>query len=401
MRKVAGHIALILLGLIGGLIIVEASLRILRFHYPIPGAEDPNPWEKFVGWAPGPYRFENKKDRGLLLRYNSKGLRDVEHDYEKPADTYRILVLGDSFVEGRQVELERLFTRILEDLLNENAGQTGLHFEVISAGFGGWGTDQQLLYYENEGYKYSADLVLVSFVFNDVSNNYPPLEKIAQASERVFKPHFTLEGEELALHSFPSIRGAPLPPPSLGTFLNDHSVLYRVVCYQVHEMQERWKERREEGSGVERQRPRPVALLVFADPPTEEYREAWRLMAALLNRLQEDVGANGGELAVVSNSTSFVVYPETREEIFSPLGGYVVGLSWSEDKPDRELGAILEERNVPFLPLLPYFVQRAAESEEPLHLLPADGHYSTAGHRLAAEVICKWLLEEGLVPTPQ
>lgn len=39
------------------------------------------------------------------VRINSKGLRDVEHSYEKPTGVFRILVLGGLMAAGLEVTL--------------------------------------------------------------------------------------------------------------------------------------------------------------------------------------------------------------------------------------------------------------------------------------------------------
>ena len=49
--------------------------------------------------------------------------------------------------------------------------------EVINAGVGGWGTDQEAIFYLGEGFRYQPDIVLLAFfVRNDVVNSYAPLE---------------------------------------------------------------------------------------------------------------------------------------------------------------------------------------------------------------------------------
>ena len=46
--------------------------------------------------------------------------------------------------------------------------------EVINTSVDNWGTDQQLVYYREEGRRFEADLVLLAFCMcNDVINNYP------------------------------------------------------------------------------------------------------------------------------------------------------------------------------------------------------------------------------------
>ncbi len=98
---------------------------------------------------------------------NSQGWRDVDHNFEKPQGVIRILVVGDSVTFGRGVPVDKLYSRVLEQLLK----QSGYNAEVISMGYGGWGTDQELEALINEGVRYSPDIVISQFTSNDLWNN--------------------------------------------------------------------------------------------------------------------------------------------------------------------------------------------------------------------------------------
>jgi len=105
---------------------------------------------------------------GEKLTINSKGLRDQEHAHHKPPGTRRILVLGDSYAWGYGVSDEMLFSEILEQRLR---GQQ-ISWQVINSGVSGWGTDQELLFLEQEGFKYQPDIVVLAFfIANDPENN--------------------------------------------------------------------------------------------------------------------------------------------------------------------------------------------------------------------------------------
>lgn len=105
---------------------------------------------------------------GKPLTINSLGLRDSEHTYEKSAGVKRVLVLGDSYVWGYGVGDDETFCARLENRYSERNEQ----IEVINTGVSGWGTDQELLYLREEGYKYQPDVVVVAFfIGNDVDNN--------------------------------------------------------------------------------------------------------------------------------------------------------------------------------------------------------------------------------------
>jgi len=108
---------------------------------------------------------------GSFLIINSKGLRDYEHTYEKPEGTFRILVLGDSFIEAAQVPLNETLSKHLESLLNTNLDKD-IYYEVINAGFSMYGTEQELIFLETEGVRYKPDIVILSFFpANDVFDN--------------------------------------------------------------------------------------------------------------------------------------------------------------------------------------------------------------------------------------
>ena len=105
---------------------------------------------------------------GEKLTINSHGLRDQEHTYQKPPGARRILVLGDSYAWGYGVADDALFTEVLEQRLS---GQQ-VDWEVINTGVSGWGTDQELLFLEQEGFKYQPDIVVLTFfIGNDPANN--------------------------------------------------------------------------------------------------------------------------------------------------------------------------------------------------------------------------------------
>jgi len=101
--------------------------------------------------------WPHKRETKYVFSTNSKGLRDDEYLYEKGPHK-RVIILGDSFTAGR-VASKNTFPEVLETLLRSYDDR----FQVINAGNDGWGTDNEYLFYENEGYKYEPDLVILAF----------------------------------------------------------------------------------------------------------------------------------------------------------------------------------------------------------------------------------------------
>jgi len=99
---------------------------------------------------------------------NNRGFRNyVDYEYKKPANTIRILSLGDSNTQGYEVRQEYTFSSIVEKyLLKED-----YKVEVLNAGVSGFSTAEELIFLENEGIKYDPDVVLLGFYRNDLEDN--------------------------------------------------------------------------------------------------------------------------------------------------------------------------------------------------------------------------------------
>jgi hypothetical protein len=83
-----------------------------------------------------------------------------------------------------------MFTTLLEELV------PGL--ESVNFGVSGYSTDQELLLYQHEGYKYKADIILILVTGNDLQANTESVVYGVYA-----KPVFHLENGNLVLHNYP------------------------------------------------------------------------------------------------------------------------------------------------------------------------------------------------------
>jgi len=127
------------------------------------------PPEPTVTYIPHAY-YRHTKEGFSEGYFNSHGFRDYERTYEKPPGVFRILVLGDSYIEALQVQLEESFTAPLEKTLNAHG--SSIRFEVLGLGQSGFGTAQEYLWYLNFGVAYDPDLVILAFLTgNDFRDN--------------------------------------------------------------------------------------------------------------------------------------------------------------------------------------------------------------------------------------
>lgn len=124
------------------------------------------------------------------FKTNSVGLRDKEYSLEKPNNTYRVVVLGDSLTMPSGVDIDLAYHSILEDEFNNESNGGGMNYEFINFAVGGYNLDQYLTVLENKSLGYNPDHVLVGIcLVNDI-----PMKKLGSStSERYSKCNYQVE----------------------------------------------------------------------------------------------------------------------------------------------------------------------------------------------------------------
>lgn len=442
MRILLGLLGLLLFYIALTLAVMEAGVRLLRLA---PPAESPGYFwrvpDPITGWTfePGAQGrwFNAMYEYDLDVSINELGLRSpASIRYEKPADAFRVIVLGDSFVEGIQVTLEETFPQQLSQHLQQLASKPGVEprrIEVISAGAGGWGNDQQLLWLRHEGVKYQPDLVIVAFYpANDFHNNHMPLEFANVGAVR--KPWFSLENGELTLHNFPfdpnearetarllrrqlavGASGSPAAAGSaplrvldpLGDWLYRHSTLMRYIDPRVRISWSglairlgRWgllepgKETAEAAMGPDYI---PIAFGAYRQPPTAEWETAFLVTGEIFRSIQTEAAAMGARAAGVVLTAAEQVDENSWRQILTDYPA-MQHHAWSLEQPSAKAMELFTAAGMPALDLGPVFRQGVAQGAI-LHL-QHDGHWTPAGHALAGAALADFVLHEGLTPFP-
>ena len=175
-RSLKGKVAAVLAGALLALVIGEAGARLLA---PRLRNYDVEMWRyarllKTTGRTSG-IRFEHAPDSravlmGVEVRTNSDGLRDDEH-LKKPAAAVRIAALGDSVTLGWGVEQERVYSEVLEGLLNEKSllGE-GRRAEVLNFAVGNYNTRDEKEMLFRRAFSYDPHAVVVGVFVNDAES---------------------------------------------------------------------------------------------------------------------------------------------------------------------------------------------------------------------------------------
>jgi lysophospholipase L1-like esterase len=102
--------------------------------------------------------------------FMSIGETEFEYGHKKPADVYRIVMIGGSTVYGAGVATPdlNLPARLLKTLRKNDSTKK---YEVINAGAAGYRSSNELLYIISELVNYSPDLIIIYGGWNDLIYN--------------------------------------------------------------------------------------------------------------------------------------------------------------------------------------------------------------------------------------
>jgi hypothetical protein len=350
----------------------------------------------FGTYIPGAYYRQTKEGAPPSFHFNSHGYHDYERTYEKPSNTYRIIVLGDSQVESLQVSLEKTFTAQLEKALN--SGQQRV--EVLALGHSGLGTAEEYLLYLNEGVKYQPDLViLLVTTSNDMQNNS---RFLSYDSMRIYF-QFDDNGELVMDRSLvEAYKRSQTWPKVAFQRLKEHSYLASLVSqrwYLLREMQHRSSVEMATAPGLDTAHATAPGLSelswmnIYTDL-SPHWREAFAVTEALILKLRREVEAHGSRFLLVTSSNGEQVHPELADRYRRKYG-----MTFDYERPNRFFDAFAKRHSVPLLQLMPIFRDHYRKHGEYLHGFAGsmEGHWNEAGHRLAAESLSSFLTANSLI----
>ena len=145
-----------------------------------------------VGKAGAEVRWTNRLDVWQISRFNREGFLDREPPRTEPAaDTCHVTVIGDSFVEAKEVPIAAKLHVRLEVLAARRPG--GLNVTTSAFGQSGTGQVAQLAYYDEFARKRAPALIVLVFVANDYRDNSPLLAALRWGSDPERLPYMSAE----------------------------------------------------------------------------------------------------------------------------------------------------------------------------------------------------------------
>jgi hypothetical protein len=389
MKEAAGNVLRVLLGLALGLVVAEVAARAWLEWLPQPKngtyLRDPN-----IGYRlrPEPAASDTV---GNPYHVNALGFRDREHATSKPAGTYRVLGIGDSFVAG-EVSLTDNFLRVAERAWNETRPQPPAEpsrdgmaperptsrsdsVEVILMGLGGYGPQQYLGTLRSVGLATAPDLVLLCFYIGNDVTGIPTRHEVRRG--------------ELYSTSSSNRRLDILRRSHLFAWL-EKRLYFRLRRDRIRER------RATETAGAPAGTPAPLTRLYlevlrnrlpfYAASHPARIERFWTEAEGYLDAFDRTCRESAVPWALVIIPDEFQVDPTVRDEALRRLGAHADDLDL--EGPPRRLVRWASDAHVPVLDLLPIFHEEQIR-RGPLYI-PSDTHWNEAGNQLAGEAIARF-----------
>lgn len=330
---------LILVGFTLGILISECLVRLF-----IPQSiSQHNGLKRGAYTLPGDYQNIGHEFK-VKVHVNTNGFVDSEW---KQKERKRYLLIGDSFVQAAQVNLDEGLGRQLNHLFDD--------IEVLSLGVPGAGTTTSLMLAEAYAVDLQADGIILGFlVSNDIMNNHPLLDSKSD------KPYRLLENGRLR-----PLQQKTVSHPPLWNVLHLLRFVYRTFDrYQQMNIIK--------GSPSEL----PTDLKLYTESEDPKWKAAWMTTDLLLLDLRTFCDLN-------EISLSIVLFP-TQPEVDSKKWHEMIK-QWPELQDEsidsvRQRAFRMASQHAPTLDLAPLMAKETSAMYYPI-----DGHWTPYGHAIAAK----------------
>ncbi len=358
----------VLLALVVSLVLAvavfEGGLRLFGLGPPATlGQFDPE-----LGWVKRPNVSVHRSTRefDVTFQMNEQGLRDDPMPSPaKPAGKLRVLMLGDSFVQGYTVERDDLFVDILERWWQSE----GRDVDVVNAGTEGYSTDQEALWLAGRGRAFQPDVVLLFPYANDLYWN------AATSYDRYQKPRINPDGRpELRVLADPGEKSA-WQRTALGTLIEKLGA-------------ERRSWTPDGGHALDME-----SAAFFREPP-EFLKEALLRTRGALENVKDTCAALKARLLVVPIPHKAAIQEDARDALARYLG--VDRSRWSADQPGETFLALCRELSIETVDVRER-LQGFREHGESLYF-QSDWHFNPWGNHAFASVLHDELDKRGVFP---
>jgi hypothetical protein len=393
-RRLIGNLVALAVSLLLAAVGLEVALRLYFYGdlaQPSYGINifQPHPTR---GWAnrPGARGMHQELDFRVPVTVNAHGLRGPEFAPQPDGRRQRIMIVADSSMFGSGARDDENVPAQLQRILGDGV-------EVLNLSVNAYSTVQELLWLREEGLAWKPDLVLLAFApGNDVQTNVVELQTLFQRTLR--RPYASLDASDtLKIDTSAAQQGQRRTEARRNAGFLGNLVLVRVAKFVARKL----------GIGAEAVDPNIFLgwpyLTEFLPQHTQDGRtkadydrlwaQAWRVSAALIGAMAQDVRSGGARFAVFVPPSKIQGDPEHRQRIEQAFPGARI----DPLKMDREIKALADRLGFAALDITTPILAAAAKGGAPLYFNFEDEHWTPHGNRIAAEALAAQLQQAGLV----
>ena len=331
-----------------------------------------------VSWAtPDPvlgYRFvpgaaywsiqeSNHPISGSINRF---GWRDREWSVTKQAGSYRIAILGDSFVEAMQVEADSTFLALAEAALTS---ATGHPVELMNFGRSGYTQSEELLVLEREVLRFAPDMVVLCFF---PGNDIADIDRVT--SSGLQRPFFVPSTAGLVLDTSFAASMTYVIRSDLD-LVKRHSIVVSLLSERYSAWQ--LSQRSAAGRGLD------GYLSLCTRDPIPTYVQNYGLNKRLMQKMASILAGRGIRFGIMA--LPLPAYMPSMNRRFSALDA-----TFDPNYYDKDLATFGAANDVAILGLETTFGEAYRMEGPPLNWQNV-GHWTYAGHRVVAGALTSWL----------
>ncbi len=343
-----------------------------------------------LGWRfvpSGNYLHLKENDHPVAWKTNRWGWRGEDWSLEKPKDVYRVAALGDSFLEGLQVEQKKHFLTLTE---NEWNAKKTPKVEFMNFGRSDFTQSEEMIVLDQDVLRFSPDMAVLFFLpMNDIEDISPA------TSPNPMRPYFIPSpGGSLQLDtSFSRTREFKLK--KLIDPLKRRSFLVSLLTerFSAFSALERARGKKNQASGT-----LPRYLTLATKNPDPQFLENYKLNKRLITEMAFLCRSKGIRFVLAVNDNP--AYLPEAEEKYRTLDD-----SFDPDFFEKDLRDFAASLGIGFIGLQTPFKEEYRKNRTELHF-PAGkeeeetgltyyvGHWNYAGHELVARSLYNGLEQE-------
>ena len=390
-RRFRFRVLAVVFGLGLAFLLAEIALRIIGVGYPLLFHPDYYCGSRLLPSTTGVW---NEEGHGRVS-VNSLGFRGKEI-FPKQPNTFRIAVLGDSFVEALQVDEEQTFVSLLEKQLNQSEVAKDRQFEVINCGVSGYGTAQELLMLQNYVLPLEPDAVLLSvFPENDLWNN----SRALAGDETI--PYFTIDESDSLVSDTSFRQSAPWLTASttyerakrrIVNLSRTLQVIQRAKSKLFQPLAQQLDPNVGDDPTSALQAQLDQAVYVYRDSDDPAHQAAWQITQRLIAAIDSECKSRGIDCVVFTASSPAQVYPDQSLRDNLLQNNALIDLFDS----DHRLQAFCQQSGISFVPLATMLAKDVESNPRFLHGFGhwlGYGHWNADGHILVAQKLIEVLHE--------